>query len=184
MEQWLFLLKGVSRYFKYFCELEFEVYKNYANKTDFKELVLKRITDCRVNIEVEVYPHKSFLPDWVLRKPKAFYYCQKLFEQYALTAYSKDIKVKLEANVNDIIYTFGILALSKYRDSLTRIAIAKDVSRMETDCPEGAVMTIFKAVGNDFNKDFNVDLQEPDRSVFLDSYKDMDPNDISRMLLE
>ena len=85
-----------------------------------------------------------------------------MFEKYAEAAYGKDIKVKLEANVNDIIYTFGILALSKYRDSLARIAIAKDLSRMKTDMPEGAIMSIFKCVGSDF-KNFDVDLQEPER---------------------
>ena len=54
---------------------------------------------------------------------------------------------------------------------------------METDSPEDAVMTIFKSVQNDLN-DFNVNLQEPNGSVFLDSYKDIDPNDMKKMLIE
>ena len=182
-EQWPLLWRVVSKYYKYFCDIGYEVCINYVNKTDFKKLMLKRIVESRVMIEVDVFPHRSFLPDWAAKKQDAYYYNQQTFEQYANAAYSKDIKVKLEANVNDIICTFGILALSKHRDSLTRIAIAKDVNRMETDSPEGALTTIFKSVGDDF-KNFNVDLLEPDRAIFLNSYKDMDPNDMTRMLIE
>ena len=57
--QWPFLWKVVSKYFKYFCEIGFEVCRNYTNKKDFKKLMLKKITESRVVIEVDVLPHTT-----------------------------------------------------------------------------------------------------------------------------
>ena len=90
---------------------------------------------------------------------------------------------KHESTKNDILRLFTILALSNNRDLLISLGAGKAFNRSELDGPLQWKEQIFYVLSVQFS-DPNLSLQPPERAMFLKSFADMNPNDLTTISRE
>ena len=171
--------------------------KGSGNVTNFKNKIVNRIVTqrrpealCRnadlVQSILEVRTKKSVEEEKAELEShgEIYVYEKEVFIDYALRTYRKSPVAQLDSEadytVNDIIRLVSVMSLNQHRSDLLSLSSGKSKARRDIDYPESKEMQFFGRVAADYN-DEKVVVEMPPGANRLDSVKQMNPNDKTRI---